>query len=68
MTIRNFSEHETGERADVGVWFCEACERFHIKAGNVLLTFDREEFSEFTNSVYDCFTANALFGELAFIN
>lgn len=68
MTIRNFSEHETDERADVGVWFCQACERFHIKAGDVLLTFDREEFSEFANSVCDCFTTNVSFGEAAFVN
>lgn len=68
MTIRNFSKHETGERANVGVWFCEACERFHIKAGNALLTFNREEFSEFTSSVCDCFTANVSVGELAFIS
>lgn len=64
MTIRSFSKNETGKLADLGVWYCESCESFHIKAGNLLLTFDRQEFSEFAHSVCDCYSANAQLRDL----
>ncbi len=65
MTIRNQDGHENGKITDVCLWFCQGCNGFHIKAGEILLTFDRLEFSEFTHSVCDCYTANASPVELA---
>lgn len=44
-----------GKHERVGVWHCDHCEQFHVKAGNVLLSFDREEFSEFVGSAWDCY-------------
>lgn len=58
MTIQNFSEHKTESSADVGVWHCEKCASFHIKAGDVLLTFTRPEFGSFSNAVLDTYSAS----------
>ncbi len=51
----NMKSHKTEERTDLGVWRCKDCEKFHVKAGKVLLTFTREEFSDFVNKTWDCF-------------
>jgi hypothetical protein len=58
MMIRNFNEHAAGINSDVHVWHCGGCERFHVRAGSVLLSFRTEEFAAFTETVVDCFTAN----------
>lgn len=55
MTIKKFGIDEMGKQENIGVWFCEHCEQFHLKAGNVLLSFDRQEFSEFVGSAWDCY-------------
>ncbi len=55
MTIRKFGIDEIGKRENVGVWKCQTCDKFHVKAGKVLLTFNREEFAEFVNETWNCF-------------
>ena len=65
MTTKKFNEHETGQRAEVGVWYCESCQDFHIKAGNVLLTFTKAEFSDFSNSVFNCYSESFLIRNLS---
>jgi ribosomal protein L37AE/L43A len=55
MTIRKFGIDEIGKREDVKVWKCETCDDFHVKAGNVLLTFTREEFASFVDDTWSCF-------------
>jgi ribosomal protein L37AE/L43A len=55
MTIRKFGIDEIGKREDVKVWKCETCDDFHVKAGNVLLTFTREEFALFVDETWNCF-------------
>lgn len=37
------------------VWRCDLCRCFHLRAGEVLLTFTREEFNAFTREVVDCY-------------
>ena len=54
MTIKNFINHENGVRAEVGVWHCESCACFHVKADDILLTFSQAEFINFSNAVLDC--------------
>ena len=36
------------------VWRCDLCRCFHLRAGEMLLTRTREEFSAFTREVVDC--------------
>ncbi len=55
MTIRKYGIDEIGKREEVSVWFCDSCDCYHIKAGNTVLTFNREEFSEFVNDTWNCF-------------
>jgi ribosomal protein L37AE/L43A len=55
MTVSKFGIDEIGKREDVKVWKCETCDEFHVKAGNVLLTFTPQEFSEFVNKTWNCF-------------
>jgi hypothetical protein len=45
------------EKREAGVWFCSNCAKFHIKVGELLLTFDKEEFANFSNSVFDCLSS-----------
>ena len=55
MTVSKFGIDEIGKREDVNVWKCKTCNEFHVKAGNVLLTFTREEFAEFVNESWNCY-------------
>jgi len=50
-------ELNVSEKRDACVWYCRNCAKFHIKAGEVLLTFDKEEFADFSNSVFDCLSS-----------
>ena len=70
MTIKKFGIDEMGKREDIGVWYCENCVQYHVKAGNVLLSFDRQEFSEFVTSAWDCYYGQSfdLASELAAVN
>lgn len=60
MEFKNFINHENGVRAEVGVWHCESCACFHVKAGDVLLTFSLTEFMNFSNAVLDCCTVHGV--------
>ena len=55
MTIRKYGIDEIGKREDVNVWFCESCDSYHIKAGNTVLTFNKQEFSDFVNETWNCY-------------
>ena len=57
MTIRNLSDHSAHQAAEVGVWFCPDCKSFHVKAGEVLLTFTKAEFGSFSSAVFDCYSS-----------
>jgi len=56
MVVKDFIEHKTEGCASVGAWFCESCQCSHVKA--VFLTFDRNEFADFSDSVFDCYSTN----------
>lgn len=55
MTVRKFGIDEIGKKEKTSVWKCDTCEDFHIRAGNVLLSFTREEFADFVNDSWNCF-------------
>ena len=55
MTITKFRKNEIRKEKSVNVWKCNSCEEFHLKAGNVLLTFSKEEFADFVNDTWNCF-------------
>lgn len=57
MTFRDFKDHANRNISEVGVWYCENCLSFHIKAGEVLLTFTKAGFGEFSNAVFDCYSS-----------
>lgn len=57
MTFGDFKEHSKHNISEVGVWYCENCLSFHIKAGEVLLTFTKAEFGEFSHAVFDCYAS-----------
>ncbi|GEM_PF-3574689 len=46
----DFQRHES---TNVSIWFCEGCRCFHLRAGQVLLTFTREEFADFTHTAIE---------------
>ncbi len=58
MTVNKFEKSVECKRENVCVWFCDGCNFYHIKAGNIVLTFDSEEFSDFVNETWDCFYSN----------
>lgn len=58
MLINLCSKAEKEVKGSVNVWFCESCTSYHIKAGSVILTFSKEEFSEFVNETWNCFYDN----------
>lgn len=55
MTVRKFGIDEIGKQESVSVWKCDSCEEFHLRAGNVLLTFTKDEFADFVNDTWNCF-------------
>jgi Zn-finger protein len=57
--ISNMKSNKKKEQTDVGVWRCKDCGKFHIKSEKHLLTFTREEFSDFVNKTWDCFYEQA---------
>ncbi len=58
MEFKKFTNSENGVRAEVGVWYCESCACFHVKADDVLLTFSPTEFMDFGKAVLDCCTVH----------
>jgi hypothetical protein len=44
-------------RRETGVWFCGNCAKFHIKAGESILTLNKEEFAAFSDSVFNCLSS-----------
>ncbi len=55
--------HTPEDQTDVGVWHCNRCEKYHIKAGSVLLTFDHAEFSDFVATANDSLYGKAINNE-----
>lgn len=43
------------KRENLKVWFCERCQCVHFRAGEVLLTFTREEFEGLTRAVTEIY-------------
>lgn len=41
------------EKQHVNLWFCGSCSVVHLTVGKLHLSFDRTEFSEFTNMVVE---------------
>jgi len=56
MTLKKFTGHAEDNISEVGVWYCENCASFHIKAGEILLTFTKTEFAAFSNTIFDCYS------------
>lgn len=40
-------------QADVKLWICGGCDVVHMSVGKTVLSFDRAEFSDFSNAVTD---------------
>jgi hypothetical protein len=57
MTFRDFKDRAKHSISEVGVWYCENCLSFHIKAGEVLLTFTKAEFADFSSAVFDSYSS-----------
>lgn len=51
----NLKKIERIENGKICVWFCENYDSFHLKAGSEVLTFNREEFSDFVDETRSCF-------------
>ena len=47
------SEH--GTHADVSIDYCQRCDAFHLHAGQVWLTFTKQEFATFAQGVETCY-------------
>lgn len=43
------------ENASMQVWRCASCGCFHLRAGQVLMTFTPEEFASFTQEIIECY-------------
>ncbi len=55
MTAFPAEDHDTGLRSGFNVWRCCSCHCFHLKAGDMLLTFTPKEYAVFTQAVVDCY-------------
>jgi len=44
-------------QADVKLWICGGCDVVHMSVGKTVLSFDRREFSDFSNAVTDLSSA-----------
>jgi hypothetical protein len=44
-------------QADVKLWVCGGCDVVHMSVGKTVLSFDRNEFSEFADAVTDLSSA-----------
>jgi len=44
-------------QADVKLWICGGCDVVHMSVGKTVLSFDRSEFSDFSNAVTDLSSA-----------
>lgn len=42
-------------RAGVYVWLCDKCRCFHIRVGEMLLTFTPEEYTDFAQRIVECY-------------
>lgn len=56
MTLKRIKSHASHDVSEVGVWHCSHCASFHVKAGEVLLTFSKAEFAAFSNTVFNCYS------------
>jgi hypothetical protein len=63
MTAIRMSDAHKELIAKVDIWPCKSCRRVHMRAGDLLLTFDATEFSEFAESVVACYTQHKLHEE-----
>ncbi len=55
MTNRRYGVSSAVSKKDVSVWFCDECTLYHLKAGRMVLTFEKDEFSEFVNETWNCY-------------
>lgn len=55
MTITDHRTDDAAATAKVDIWRCEDCHCFHVRAGEVLLTFTSEEFKTFLRAAGRCF-------------
>lgn len=55
MTITDHRTDEAAAAARVDIWRCEGCQRFHVRAGEVLLTFTPDEFESFLRAAGRCY-------------
>ncbi len=44
---------EIDEKEVIDIWYCESCSGAHLRSGETLLTFNREEFEAFTERAVD---------------
>jgi len=49
---------------DITLWYCEECHAFHIKAGQMTLTFEGHEFASFLDLATDAYWEQALRGKV----
>lgn len=43
----------TGDKEVIDIWYCKTCSAAHMRCGETVLTFNREEFDMFTERVVD---------------
>jgi hypothetical protein len=55
MTAISMEGRHASVRSGFNVWRCCSCHCFHLKAGNVLLTFTPKEYERFTQAIVDCY-------------
>jgi hypothetical protein len=55
MTAFPMESRHDGVRSGFNVWRCCSCHCFHLKAGDVLLTFTPKEYEVFTQAIVDCY-------------
>lgn len=68
MVLQKLNEVESAVRAELEMWFCAGCSRFHLQAESVLLTFEADEFARFMNRTVDCYSTNISLKEAQYIH
>jgi len=49
----NSSDRRDGGKERLSLWYCESCRVVHLRAGEVVLSFDSRQFAAFTEAVVD---------------
>lgn len=55
MKVMTYQRKQPDLDLNTQVWRCRECDCFHVRAGEVLLTFTPQDFERFAHDVTECY-------------